>query len=90
MDISVIFENFELPVVAGCLFVGYVVKKWIPDVDNKWIPTIVAILGIVLNCAVSGLSVETAVYGMGAGLASTGLHQAFKQLADNWGKTNNG
>ena len=33
--------EFMVPVIVGiCLCVGYVVKKWIKDVDNKYIPTI--------------------------------------------------
>ena len=41
------FNEFILPVVLGiCLCVGYIVKKWIRDIDNKYIPTIVAMLGI--------------------------------------------
>lgn len=34
--------EFMVPVIVGiCLCIGYVVKKWIKDVDNKYIPTIV-------------------------------------------------
>ena len=37
--------EFMVPVIVGiCLCVGYVVKKWIKDVDNKYIPTICAVL----------------------------------------------
>ena len=41
-------NEFMLPVVLGiCLCVGYIVKKWISDIDNKYIPTIVAVYGLV-------------------------------------------
>ena len=41
--------EFMVPVIVGiCLCVGYVVKKWIKDVDNKYIPTICAALGVIL------------------------------------------
>lgn len=82
MDFSVITQNFEVVVVLACLCVGYVVKKWIKDVDNKLIPTIVCILGAVLNGFVAGFSIESVVYGAVAGLASTGLHQAFTQFVE--------
>lgn len=41
--------EFMVPVIVGiCLCVGYVIKKWIKDVDNKWIPTVCAVLGVIL------------------------------------------
>lgn len=83
MDFTVITESFELVVLLACLGVGYIVKKWIKDVDNKLIPTIVFVLGAVLNCLVKGFSIESVVYGAIAGLASTGLHQAFTKFIEN-------
>lgn len=82
MDFT-IFENyFVLSVVLACLIVGYIIKKWINDVDNKYIPTIVTVFGMVLNLAVSGVSIESAIFGAFMGLASTGLHQTFKQYIE--------
>lgn len=40
MDLGFISNYFVPVVMAGCLATGYVVKKWIKDVDNKWIPTV--------------------------------------------------
>lgn len=82
MDFTVVAEHFELVVVLACLAVGYVVKKWIADVDNKFIPTINFFLGAVLNMLIAGFTLENAVYGAVAGLAATGLHQAFKQFVE--------
>ena len=82
MDFTVVTEHFEIVVVLACLVVRYIVKKWVADVDNKYIPTICAILGAVLNCVVAGASVESFVYGAVAGLASTGAHQAFTQFVE--------
>ena len=77
------FENyFVLSVVLACLILGYIVKKWVNDVNNKYIPTIVTVFGMLLNLAVSGVSVESAIFGAFMGLASTGLHQAFKQYIE--------
>ena len=48
MDISFISE-YMVPVIVGiCLCVGYVTKKWVKDVDNKYIPTMCAVLGVIL------------------------------------------
>ena len=84
MDLSFITNYFVPVVMAGCLATGYVVKKWIKDVDNKYIPTIVFIEGAILNCIVmKNITVETVVGGAICGLASTGLHQAFTRLIEN-------
>ena len=82
MDFTQLENYFVLTVVVACLVAGYVIKKWIKDVDNKYIPTIVTVLGLVLNLFVSGFSIESAVYGALMGLASTGMHQAFKQYIE--------
>lgn len=85
MDFTVLTEHFVLVVVVACLVVGYIIKTSFGFIQNKYIPTILAILGAVLNAIVSGLSVETIVYGACMGLTSVGLHQAFK----NWVEKNN-
>lgn len=85
MDFKMLTEYFVLVVLVACLVVGYIIKhatflKWIPNDD---IPPILAVFGAVLNLFVSGLSIESAVYGALMGLASTGLHQAFKKFVEN-------
>lgn len=89
MDFTVLTEHFVLVVVVACLVVGYIIKhatffKWI---NNDDIPVILAVIGAALNLAVSGLSIEAAVYGAVMGLSSTGLHQGFKAFVE--GKKNN-
>lgn len=80
MDLSVFTQYLNVLIVGICLCVGFVIKKWIKDIDNKYIPTIVAFLGLVLSVATNGLSLEFILSGMLSGLASTGLHQAFTQF----------
>lgn len=84
MDLTFI-TNLYIPVVMViCLCVGYILKHWIKDLDNKVIPTILALLGAVLACMTAwDISVELMASGMVTGLASTGLHQAFKQIIEN-------
>lgn len=82
MDFTILNDYFVVVVVVACLVIGYIIKKWIKDVENKYIPTILAIVGAVLNPVVSGLSVESIVYGALMGLASTGLHQAFTRFIE--------
>ena len=78
-------NEFMLPVVLGiCLCVGYIIKKGIKDVDNKYIPTIVAVLGVALSIWISGWQItpEVILSGMISGLGSTGMHQVFKQFVE--------
>ena len=78
-------NEYMLPIVLGiCLCVGYVIKQWIKDVNNKYIPTICAILGIVISSWISGWSItpQVVLSGMTSGLASTGMHQLFKQYLE--------
>ena len=84
MDFNILTEYFVLVVVVACLVVGYIIKhttifKW---VNNNDIPAILAVVGGILNPIVSGFSVESIVYGALMGLASTGLHQAFKKYVE--------
>lgn len=84
MDLSILNEYFVLVVMVACLVVGYIIKhatffKWI---NNNDIPVILAFVGAIVNMIVSGLSVESVVYGALMGLASTGFHQAFKKFIE--------
>lgn len=83
MDLTFL-SNYTVIVIVGiCLIVGYVAKKWIKDLDNKYIPTMVAVLGVALNIWIAGsVSPEIILAGAFSGLASTGLHQAFKQMVE--------
>lgn len=89
MEIATILSAYVIPeVIALCLVLGFIVKKWVKDVDNKWIPTIVAVVGVLIAAVMNldSLSVGVLVGGAVSGLASTGLHQMFKQWLDNGGK----
>jgi prepilin signal peptidase PulO-like enzyme (type II secretory pathway) len=83
MDFTVLTQNFEVVVVVACLVVGYVIKTSLDFIPNKYIPTILAVLGAVVNAIVGGVAVETIVYGALMGLASTGMHQAFTKFIEN-------
>lgn len=83
MNFTTLTEYFVLVVLVACLIVGYIIKKSFDFIPNKYIPTILAVLGGVLNVFVSGPSIESVVYGALMGLASTGLHQAFTRFVEN-------
>lgn len=75
--------EYYIPIVlVACLVVGYLMKNFMPT-DNKYIPLTVTMLGAVLGCiTMQGITLEAIVAGAVTGLASTGLHQAFKQFID--------
>ena len=81
MDISFISE-YAVPVIVGiCICVGDIIKASFSSIDNKYIPLIMAILGVVLNVWINmNITPEIILAGMFSGLASTGLHQVFKEL----------
>lgn len=76
----------DVGIVMLCLAVGYVVKAWIKDVDNKYIPTIVAVIGLVAGLIGHGVTVDAVTVGIISGLASTGAHQLFKTFIDGGGR----
>lgn len=77
------FEDYLIPIITvGCMCVGFVMKKWLPT-DDKYIPTVLAILGAVSGAILFGFQYEGIVKGMLSGLASVGLHQLFYQFAKN-------
>ena len=84
MDFTFLTEYF-VPVVAGiCLCVGYIIKMWTPA-DNKYIPTVCAVLGVILSTWMNGwvFTPQIVMTGLFSGLASTGLYEAFRNLIGN-------
>ena len=82
MDLTFLTE-FAVPIIVGvCLCVGYVIKNLITtDEINKYIPLIMAVLGVVLNIWMNmAFTPEILLGGLVSGLASTGLYEAFKNL----------
>lgn len=79
MDIQTTITQYCVPqILVFCLCLGFVFKRWLP-MDNKWIPTVLFVVGIVCGLAYNGASFDSAVYGAVSGLASVGLNQAFQQ-----------
>lgn len=82
MDITFLTE-YAVPLIIGiCLCIGYILKNLIPtDKVDRFIPLIMGILGIVINIWLNMAFTPTILLGgVLSGLASTGLHQVFKQF----------
>ena len=84
MDFTMLTKYYVLVVVVACLVVGYCIKHatFLKKIPNDDIPVILALFGAVLNAVVSGVSVESIVFGAFMGLSSTGLHQQFKAFIE--------
>lgn len=83
MDINFILQYINVVVLGICLCVGYVIKSSLDFIPNKYIPLIMLCLGVLLNILFhlgSRITGEIILVGMVSGLASTGLHQMFKNL----------
>ena len=82
MDLTFLNE-YTAPIIIGiCLCVGYIIKNIIvTNSINKYIPLIMATLGIGLNFWINQtITPEILLSGMFSGLSSTGLYEVFKQL----------
>lgn len=80
-DLSMLNEYFVLVVVGVCLCIGYVIKTSLDFIPNKYIPLIMAVLGVMLNIWVAGrINIEVLLAGMFSGLASTGLYETFRNM----------
>lgn len=78
-------DYLVLIVIGICLCVGYVLKNLIPtDKINKFIPLVMAALGVLLNVWLNAFAFtpEILLGGLASGLASTGMHQLFKQFIE--------
>lgn len=76
-------DYLVLIVVGICLCVGYVLKHIVPSERvNRFIPLAMMMLGIIINMWVNAFAFtpEVLLGGMASGLASTGMHQLFKQF----------
>lgn len=78
MNIDFIDELIMPIITAASLCIGFVMKKWMPS-DDKWIPTVLLVVGAVSGLILFGADYEGIVKGMVSGLAAVGLHQCFKQ-----------
>lgn len=87
MDMTACLGTMMVPVVVAiCLCVGYVIKNAVPsDAVNRYIPLVVAALGVALNAWVAGWAVtpEVIAGGLVSGLASTGMYELLRHLIEN-------
>lgn len=85
--------DFGVATVAAITALVYIVGLGIKAtaLDNKWIPVICGVVGVILGIVAMYIGVPdfpatdpltAAAVGGASGLAATGLHQAVKQLTE--------
>ena len=82
MDLTFLNDYIIFIVVGVCLCVGYIIKKSVSFIPNKFIPLIMGILGVILNAWLNAFAFtpEILLGGLFSGLASTGAYEAFRNL----------
>ncbi|HHT97450.1 MAG TPA: holin [Clostridiales bacterium] len=79
-------QDYLVLVVMGiCLTIGYIVKNSLSFIDNKYIPLIMGVLGVVINTWLNGwiFTPEILLGGLASGLASTGAFELGRNLKPN-------
>lgn len=82
MDIAILSSFANAIIVGICLCVGYVIKHSLDFIPNKYIPLIMACLGLIMSICTNldKITLEVILTGLFSGLASTGCYEAFKNL----------
>lgn len=89
MDLNTILSDFMCPIIIViCLCVGFIIKHLVPsDAINRFIPLIVGVLGVVIGAWIEmAFTPQILAVGLVSGLASTGLHQLFKNFINKEGE----
>lgn len=84
MNLEILSNCTNILIIGICLCVGYVIKHSLDFIPNKYIPLIMACLGLVLSICTNldKISLEVILMGLFSGLASTGCYEAFKNLIE--------
>lgn len=84
-----IIKNYIIiPIILVCLIVGYILKNIVStDKINKFIPLIMAVLGVLLSLWLNDwqFTVDVMLGGLVSGLASSGTYDGYKGLKEYFG-----
>ena len=80
-----ILSNYVVAItMAICLAIGYLIKHSLNFIPNKYIPLILAIIGIGVNFWVNQtFTPEILLGGLASGLAATGAFEAVRNITNN-------
>lgn len=75
-------EGLVVPAtMAICLCIGYIIKK-LDKIPNKWIPVILAVIGVAISLWDSAGAINSGVIlsGLVSGLAACGAYDTYKHF----------
>ncbi len=81
---EVLSQFVVMIIMAICLCIGYVIKNSLDFIPNKYIPLIMAILGVGINIWLNrwNFTPEILLGGLASGLASTGAFEMVRNLSE--------
>lgn len=80
---EILSQFVVIAIMAICLCVGYIIKKSLDFIPNKYIPLIMGVLGVVLAVLYfKSFDVEILLKGLASGLASTGAFEMQRNLKE--------
>lgn len=81
---EVLSQFVVMIIMAICLCIGYVIKNSLDFIPNKYIPLIMAILGVGINFWLNrwNFTPEILLGGLASGLASTGAFEMVRNLSE--------
>lgn len=84
-----VLSQFVVPVtMATCVAIGYIIKHSLDFIPNKYIPLIMAVIGLAINIWVNQtITPEIFLGGLASGLAATGAFEAVRNIVDTDDKT---
>lgn len=84
MEFLELFKDYFVLIIIGiCMCIGFVIKHLVPsDKINKFIPLIMALLGVIINAWLNAFAFtpEILLGGLASGLASTGVYEGYKNI----------
>ncbi len=82
MDLTFLLESIQPLIVGICLCIGYIIKTSFDFIPNKYIPLIMASLGLAMSILINKtVDANIILVGLFSGLSSTGLYEAFRNLS---------
>lgn len=74
-------EFVNITALGICLGIGYIIKNSLGFINNKYIPLIMGILGIILVTWITGvITPDTVLSGLASGLGATGAYELQRNL----------
>ncbi|WP_339213959.1 phage holin family protein [Ornithinibacillus sp. FSL M8-0202] len=81
---EMLLDYVVIIVLAICLGIGFIIKNSLDFIPNKYIPLVMAVLGVVLNVWINQgeFTPEILLGGLASGLASTGAFELVKNIKE--------